>query len=562
MMDDMADPIVETVLFTARRIITMTDALPIAECVAVRDGRVLGVGTRAELESWGPCRVDKRFEDKVLVPGFIEGHSHVMAGGMWSLPYVGWFDRRDPTGRKWTGCRSIDDVIDRLIDSESALQDPTQTLLAWGLDPIYFEGERLLAKHLDRVSTTRPILVLHASGHLASVNTAMLKLGGISEQSTTHGIARDEAGSPNGELQEAAMMLTGNAFATLRAAWTSPDAMWNYAMEARNAGTTLVTDLGTTPIGLPGHVDTWRSVTNEEDYPVRVMVASANTFGGKLSPGDLAELTKQLRNESQEKLYFGVVKLIIDGSIQGYTARITWPGYYRAPEGHVGNGIWLIAPEQVADLVYTYHSAGLTVHAHCNGDQATEVFLDAVEAALERHPRWDHRHTVQHCQMATPSQFRRMAALGMGANIFANHIFFWGDQHHDRSIGPERAAKMDACATALREGVRISVHSDAPVTPLGQLHTMWCAVNRITSTGKVLGPGERISAIEALHAVTIGAAYQLKLDHLMGSIEVGKLADFAVLDDDPTEVDPIRLKDIGVWGTVLGGVPSKAGTQR
>jgi predicted amidohydrolase YtcJ len=205
-------------------------------------------------------------------------------------------------------------------------------------------------------------------------------------------------------------------------------------------------------------------------------------------------------------------------------------------------------------MVEVFHRAGLTIHAHCNGDQATEVFVDAVEAALQAHPRWDHRHTVQHCQMTTPAQYRRMAALGMSANIFSNHIYYWGDQHRDRSIGPERAAKMDACATALHEGVKISIHSDAPVTPMGHLRTMWCAVNRLTSTGKVLGPEERISVHDALFAATVGAAYQLKLDHVMGSIEVGKYADFAILDDDPLTVDPVALKDIGVWGTMVGGI--------
>ena len=161
--------------------------------------------------------------------------------------------------------------------------------------------------------------------------------------------------------------------------------------------------------------------------------------------------------------------------------------------------------------------------------------------------------------MTTPAQYRRMAALGMCANIFSNHIYYWGDQHRDRSIGPERAAKMDACATALAEGVPMSIHSDAPVTPMGHLHTMWCAVNRLTSTGQVLGPDERISVMEALHAATIGAAYQLKVDHLIGSIEAGKFSDFAVLSDDPLTVDPVTLKDIGVWGTVVGGVPFEAG---
>jgi predicted amidohydrolase YtcJ len=146
-----------------------------------------------------------------------------------------------------------------------------------------------------------------------------------------------------------------------------------------------------------------------------------------------------------------------------------------------------------------------------------------------------------------------MAALGMCANIFSNHIFYWGDQHHDTTVGPERARGMDACGTALREGVALSIHCDAPVTPMGHLHTMWCAVNRLTPSGRVLGEHECISADDALHAVTLGAAWQLKLDHEIGSIEAGKLADFAVLDDDPLTVDPVTIKDIGVWGTVLGG---------
>ncbi|MEM9655577.1 MAG: amidohydrolase family protein, partial [Actinomycetota bacterium] len=145
-------------------------------------------------------------------------------------------------------------------------------------------------------------------------------------------------------------------------------------------------------------------------------------------------------------------------------------------------------------------------------------------------------------------------ALGMCANIFSNHIFYWGDLHRDRTIGPERAAGMDAAANALAEGVSFSIHSDAPVTPLGHLHTMWCAVNRVTASGQVLGPHQRIAVADALHAATIGAAHQIKMDHDVGSIEAGKFADFAVLDDNPLTVDPMAIKDIGVWGTVLGGV--------
>jgi predicted amidohydrolase YtcJ len=282
-------------------------------------------------------------------------------------------------------------------------------------------------------------------------------------------------------------------------------------------------------------------------------------FGGEQDPVKLSEIVNGLKKEQTDKMRFGIIKMVLDGSIQGFTARVSWPHYYKPPQGQPGNGLWLVPPDQVADILTAYHEAGLTVHAHCNGDQTAQVFIDAVETALERHPRWNHRHTVQHCQLTTPAQYRKMAELRMNANIFSNHIFYWGDQHRDITVGPERAARMDACATAQREGVRFSIHSDSPITPMGHLHTAWCAVNRLTSTGQVLGPEERIDVETALEAITINAAYQLNLDHEVGSIEAGKLADFAILEDDPLTVEPVALKDIEVWGTMVGGVVYQAG---
>ena len=173
-------------------------------------------------------------------------------------------------------------------------------------------------------------------------------------------------------------------------------------------------------------------------------------------------------------------------------------------------------------------------------------------------PRPDHRHRLEHLQMATTEQFERMAALGVGGVIFPVHIYYWGDFHHDQTMGPARANRMNGAATARRTGVRFSFHSDSPVTPVGPLFSAWCAVNRETSSGRLLGEEERISAEEALRAITIDAAHLLHQDADRGSIEVGKLADFAVLEEDPLEVDPERLKEIGIWGTLLGGVKQPA----
>jgi predicted amidohydrolase YtcJ len=215
--------------------------------------------------------------------------------------------------------------------------------------------------------------------------------------------------------------------------------------------------------------------------------------------------------------------------------------------------VWNVGPQDIERMLGAYHRAGFQVHIHTNGDEASEVALNAIERVVTQMPRPDHRHTLQHCQMAPASQFRRMAALGVGVNLFANHIYYWGDIHYAKTMGPERAERMDACATALAAGVPFAIHCDAPVTPIGPLFTAWCAVNRLTASGRVLGARERISVPDALRAITLGAAWTLRLDQEIGSIETGKRADFAVLDDDPLAVPPEALKDVGVWGTVLGG---------
>jgi predicted amidohydrolase YtcJ len=249
-------------------------------------------------------------------------------------------------------------------------------------------------------------------------------------------------------------------------------------------------------------------------------------------------------------LHFGLVKLVVDGSIQGFTARLRWPGYHNGAP----NGLWYVAPSELGGIIEAYHRAGVHLHIHTNGDEATEAAVDMFERALTAHPRPDHRHTLQHCQMPDPALFRRIKALGLCCNLFANHIYYWGEEHIAQTMGLARAARMDACGTVLRMGIPFAIHSDAPVTPLGPLFTAWCAVMRLTAAGRVLGAGERIPVADALHAITLGAAYTLKLDHRVGSIEVGKFADFAVLDEDPLRVEPARLKDIRVHATVRGGV--------
>jgi len=543
-------------IFTARRVVTLDPAVPVAEAVAVGDGRILGVGSAEELGShWGAMPIDGRFADEVLLPGFVEAHSHSFEGAVWEWEYVGYFPRLGPDGVMRPGCRTFDELIAELRRLDAALDDPAESLVVWGFDPIYFPGERLAAKHLDVVSETRPICVMHASLHLLTVNTALMEREGFADGCDVEGVPADAGGRPIGELQEpAAMSLARIEMLALMRAMNDRAALRRFADMARLVGCTTVTELGGTRINSERDAELWTSVAGEDGFPTRLVPLFNPARGFSGSADEAATWVNELRTMSTDKVRFGVVKMVLDGSIQGFTARLNPPGYLPHPDGSPrGNGIWLITPEQFRDWFEAFHRAHVTVHTHVNGDEAVDLLLETVEGAVAQHSWTDHRHTAQHSQLTTSAQYRRMAALGMSANIFSNHIYYWGDQHASTTVGPDRAARMDACATADREGVRYSVHSDASVTPLGSLHTMWCAVNRVTATGKVLGPHERVSVERALRAVTIDAAHQLRMDHQVGSIEAGKLADFVVLADDPHDVDPMAIKDIEVRGTVVGG---------
>lgn len=541
-------------IFQARKIITMNPMQPEATHVAVREGRILGIGSAQDLQGWGSATLDTRFADKVLMPGLVEGHAHLLEGGMWKFVYAGFHDRRGPDGRLWKGLQSFEALIERLREAQEALDDSYQPLFAWGFDPIHFGAERMTIQELDQVSTTRPVVVLHASVHLMNVNSAMLEQAGIDADNQTAGIVKNAQGQPTGELQEMAAMfpvfaVVGNVYFE---AGQSEDGIRNFGRLAQLAGVTTSADLSNNLA--EDAVESLVRTTSDPAFPLRLAPAYSPMRDLQRRGPDCV---RQAMQHNSEKLHFGQIKMVVDGSIQGFTARLRWPLYYNGKP----NGLWVISPQQTRELIEQYHREGFSLHIHTNGDEATELVLDTVEAVLREAPRWDHRHTLQHCQLADAAQFKRMAALGMSVNLFANHLYYWGDAHYSLTVGPDRANRMNAAGSALRWGVPFSLHSDAPITPIAPLFTAWCAVNRQTASGRVLGAGERISVYDALHAVTLGAAHTLRLDHCIGSLEVGKFADFAVLHQDPLEVPAQALRDVQVWGTVLGGQVFEAPAQ-
>lgn len=544
-------------IFEARKIVTMNPSNPEATHVAVRDGRILGAGSLEEVEGWGDYTLDETFQDHVLIPGMIEVHAHSMEGSTGMFPYIGYFDRPAPDGSILEGIQSLPDVIERLQQLNEQMTDPAEPLIAVGFDPIYFPSPRLSAQDLDEISTKRPIFVFHANAHVATVNTAMLEQSGIGPQTAATGVVKDAYDIPTGELQEIpAMAMATSAFSAIFASMSGDETIWNLGNMARNVGITTVGDLGGGMLLDLDTLSTWQQIVNDPAFPARVTVYNLPSLPGSDTDWNAAAAAAvDLReNSSSDKLRFPGVKFVIDGSIQGWTAVMNWPGYYTGED----QGILLTVPEQFVDQLRPFHEAGINIHTHCNGDATIDLFIDAVKELLLEKPWLDHRHTVQHSQLTTSAQFRRMAKLGMCANIFSNHIWYWGDQHYELTVGPERANRMEASATAKREGVHFSLHSDASVTPLGHLHTMWCAINRVTPKGRVLGEFEKISAYDALYAVTLDAAYQMHLDAELGSIETGKCADFTVLADSPLDIEPMDIKDIPVWGTVVGGIKYEA----
>jgi predicted amidohydrolase YtcJ len=542
-------------IYQARKIVTLHDVVPEATHVAVRDGRVLGAGSLDDLTGWGEYTVDDTFKDLVIVPGLIEAHNHVFEGVAAFLPYVGYYDRPAIDGSILKGITNFNDMIAYLKAEDAKLTDPTTPLIAFGFDPIYFWGQDSISKTtLDEVSTTRQVAIWYASEHTFMLNTVALQANNITAAATDPGVLKGADGEPTGGLNSPTALAMAQSIAGVLVGMAS-DAKTIQAMAqfGLNAGCTMVTDMASTILAFPGGVEVWGDTVNAPGFPTRVgLYLQTSIVGGATTPDAIVDTVHTLRQSVEtDMLRISGAKLVLDGSIQEFTAFLRWPGYYLGPNDVAGQ---LMTEEEIVTWMTPLQEAGIQVSTHCNGDAAVDLMLNAIETVTARIAAPNARHVCQHSQLTNPAQYERMATLGVCANIFANHLWYWGDQHYEITVGPERAEGMEACATALANGVPFSLHTDASVTPLGCLHSMWCAVNRVTPKGRVLGEAEKISAEDALRAVTLGSAYLLGLDEDMGSIQTGKWADFTVLEESPLDVDPMAIKDIAVWGTVLAGV--------
>ncbi len=530
-------------VYSARKIITMDPNVGEATHVAVRKGCILAVGGPDCADGWGESKLDDRFSDKVLMPGLIEAHAHVMAGGVWRFCYLGHFERKDPDGNNWPGVAKYDRILERL---RTAASNTTGPIVGWGFDPSFVEGPRMDRHFLDRVSSERPVVVLHSNFHVLTANTAALEGAQMHKHSNTEGVRRADDGTLSGELQEFAAMDPVVKFAKIEFSNLADEASVKaYGQLARSCGVTTIADLNSDLF--EREVQMLKQVTSNPNFPIRYAPIMAAT---SLDPHDAAARAVALREHSSPKLWLGSAKLFTDGTIQGRTAKLKPPGYLTGED----QGIWNMDLEAFRESVHVLNAAGVKIHIHANGDEATEQSIKAFELAMLESPNPDLRHTLEHAQLAGPDQFKRMKALGLTVNLFANHVHYFGDIHWTSSLGPDRSRRMDACADAWRifDG-EFAIHSDAPVTPLAPMKTAWCAVNRLTASGRQLGHSQKISVAQALRCITLGAAHVLKMDGYTGSIQCGKFADFCVLEDDPLAVGETDFADIPICATVLDG---------
>jgi len=256
---------------------------------------------------------------------------------------------------------------------------------------------------------------------------------------------------------------------------------------------------------------------------------------------------------NNDKVTMGAIKIVADGSIQGYTGYLSEP-YYTPYQGDADyRGYPAMPRETLFEQVAALHEAGYQMAIHGNGDEAIEDILDAFEAAQRQYPVDDPRMILIHGQMAREDQIARMKDLGITPSFFTAHTWYWGDRHRDIFMGPKRAAQISPSKWALDHNLRFSSHLDTPVTPMLPLQAVWSQVFRITTGGDVLGPEQRIGVMDALRAVTIDAAWQVFQEDNRGSLDPGKYADLVVLRGNPLD-DPEAMRDLEVDRTVIGGV--------
>ncbi len=528
-------------------ILTMNNAQPQVEAVAVSGGRIVALGTQAQVMALrGAATQVVDLQGRTLIPGFVDPHSHL--GGV-GLQAISANLLPPPDG----GNSSIADLQNTYRQYLQQSPEPKALGIAFGFG--YDDSQLQERRHptrddLDAVSTDIPIVAIHQSGHFAVLNSAALQRAGIGATTPNPegGVIRRRAGSaePDGVLEENAYF---HALPRIMPQLTTEQAI-GWLEKAQQLylqfGYTTVQDGRADPSGVATAIaaaERGKLVVDVVSYPDILQMGEGafmrGAYYGRTYKGHLR---------------IGGVKLTLDGSPQGKTAWLTQP-YLVPPDGqkpgYTGYGVMDDAQARVQVAKAVANRWQILVHA--NGDAAIVQFIQAVRAAGPQVKAQDLRPVLIHGQTLRLDQVAQLKELGILPSLFPMHTFYWGDWHRDSVLGDPRAQNISPTGWVLAAGLRFTSHHDAPVALPSSMRVLDATVNRTTRTGKVLGPEHRVSPWVALQAQTIWAAYQHFEEDQKGSIEIGKLADFAILSDNPLTVEPQKLASLKVMETIKQG---------
>ncbi len=531
-------------VFCGGDIITVDDNNPTAEALAISGGKILAVGRREEVfRKKGPDTQLVELKGKTLMPGLIEPHSHPIIS---SLLY----DWIDVSGFNNS---SAAEVMAKLRKA-AADKEPGEWISAFGYDPILMrELKSLTVADLDDISSTNPIFIMIQSMHTVYVNHKAFELAGITDdtpQPQGGTFVKDKNGRLTGMVIEQGAITPVAMPIFLASQENGLDLVAKQIQRYARVGYTTVGAMGVFPVFL-----NWMSILKElierDECPIRMTVMNKAT--------DLEQgMTIDFGPESN-RLSAGGAKFWYDGSFGTGNVLLSEP-YLNSDLMQNGLGVpkdtcgySMMPKKKLRELVQKYHDEGHQIAIHAQGDRAIRDTIDVYEAVLKASPRKDHRHRIEHGGLFPLDQMERAADLGLTASWHVNYIYYYGEALRDDIIGPERANFSYPVGAAQKSGLRNSLHNDSPMYPAEPFKLMQTAVTRMTRNGKVIGEEQSITVDEAIKALTINAAWQLFMDDKVGSLEVGKLADLAVLSENPLKTAPHKLSQIRVLETYRGG---------
>lgn len=529
-------------LYFGGPILTIDRVNPEVQALAVRDGRILALGTVQEMQPYiGPTTMRVDLKGQALLPGFVEAHAHPFGyGRIWGEPLVNIRASHIP---------SYDAVV-ATIARRVAKAKPGEVLAFVGLDALRHQGMRepTLAE-TDALAPDNPLAIYTFNFHSLFLNSRMMELLDLG----THTVDfpggrydRDAQGRLTGKMVEFAAFRNFERVCQQFGSERGLRELTGGLMRFAHGGITTAAELGPQEGAMAAYQKVWEN----GNMPVRLRVYTRGALDAPpLMPldwgGDDVRLTG-VKLWADGSPFVGTVWL----SRPYLTTEVTLKGL-SLPAGYAGHMNY--EPEQLHELIEHYVRQGWQVATHVQGDQTMEAVLDVFEALQGKYPAPVRPHRIEHCGVVRDDQLARIHSLGLVCSFFVPHVYHWGDAIRDSLLGPERAVNYMPAGSATRLGMRVSYHSDAPMTEPDPLLAIQTAVTRRTASGQVLGGHQRVSIDEALRAMTIDAAYQINMDQEVGSLEVGKRADFVLLAQDPRRVAPETLAAIEVRGTWIDG---------